>query len=446
MSINRKVLWSEGMFLRPQHFQQHDRFVENLVNGRCRGLRSFDWGFSSLKVDKGQLAIGKLALTEAVGTFPDGTPFSFPDDDPLPLPLDVVEDAKDELVYLSLPLTRPESPESDSESSTDSLARYRLSEREVRDNNAGADGRFPVQVGMLKPRLMLSRQERSGYACLGVGKVIEVRADKTVLLDERYIPPALNCGCTGSLGGFIKELEGLLHTRGEALAARVAGAGQGAGVAEVADFMLLQLINRYEPFLNHLGNSALLHPETFFGIGVQLMGELATFYRNGKRPTTLPPYVHDDLKSCFAPLMDELRSLLSMVLEQNAFQLPLTTPKPGVYVAKRPDLRLLESAIFVLAANAQVSSEMLRAHFPPQVKIGPVEDIAQLVRSALPGITIHPLPVAPRQIPYHAGFSYFELNKQSELWKKMANSGGFALHIGGNFPDLELEFWAIKKG
>ena len=83
---------------------------------------------------------------------------------------------------------------------------------------------------------------------------------------------------------------------------------------------------------------------------------------------------------------------------------------------------------------------------PPQVKIGPVEEIQQLVRAALPGISIHSLPVAPRQLPYHAGFSYFELNKQSELWKKMSNSGGFALHIGGSFPDLELEFWAIKKG
>jgi type VI secretion system protein ImpJ len=107
---------------------------------------------------------------------------------------------------------------------------------------------------------------------------------------------------------------------------------------------------------------------------------------------------------------------------------------------------LLDNAIFVLAVGAQVSSEMLRTHFPPQVKIGPVEEIAQLVSSALPGIPIQALPVAPRQIPYHAGLSYFELDKQNPYWKKMAAAGGFAFHIGGNFPGLELEFWAIKKG
>ncbi|QSA96409.1 type VI secretion system baseplate subunit TssK [Methylococcus sp. EFPC2] len=445
MSENNRVVWSEGMFLRPQHFQQHDRYIENLVTSRCRGLRSFDWGYSTLKLDHRQLAIGKLALAECRGAFPDGTPFDLPDDDELPLPLDVPEDAKNQVVYLALPQRRAESAEIDSEAYPDSLARFRLGEREVRDHNAGADGRYAVQVGKLKPRLMLARQERAGYVCLGVSRVIEVRADKTVVLDDRYIPPALNCFGAGLLGAFLRELHGLLHTRGEALAGRVIDAGRG-GVAEVADFLLLQAINRYEPLLEHLSATAALHPEDFCRLGLQLAGELATFYKPGKRPVNFPAYNHDDLQATFTPLMEELRQLLGMVLEQNAIQIPLSKPKFGVYAAKRPDIHLLDSAIFVLAVNAQVPPEVLRTHFPPQVKIGPVEDIQTLVRSALPGISIHPLPVAPRQIPYHAGYSYFELNKQSELWKKMSASGGFAIHIGGNFPELEMEFWAIKKG
>lgn len=444
MSEYSRVVWSEGMFLRPQHFQQHDRYLEALVDGRCSGLRSFDWGFGTLKLDPRQLAVGKLALVEARGIFPDGTPFNLPEDDELPLPLDAPDDVKDCVVYLSLPVRRPDSAEIDSDAFEDSLARYRLGEREVRDHNSGADGRYPVQIGKLHTRLMLERQERSGYVCLGVARIIEVRADKTVVLDEKYIAPGLNCFGTGLLGGFLRELQGLLHTRGEALAGRAAEAGKG-GVAEIADFMLLHLINRYEPLLEHLANTSALHPEDFYRLAVQMAGELATFYRPSKRPIGFPVYQHDDLQKCFTPVMEELRQLLSMVLEQNAIQIPLSKPKFGVYGAKRPDLKLLESAVFVLAANAQVPPDFLRIHFPPQVKIGPVEEIQQLVRSALPGISVHPLPVAPRQIPYHAGFSYFELDKQSELWKKMPASGGFAIHIGGNFPGLELEFWAIRK-
>ncbi|WP_447531943.1 hypothetical protein, partial [Pseudomonas aeruginosa] len=28
MSLDSKVVWSEGMFLNPQHFQQQDRYIE----------------------------------------------------------------------------------------------------------------------------------------------------------------------------------------------------------------------------------------------------------------------------------------------------------------------------------------------------------------------------------------------------------------------------------
>lgn len=445
MSEHNRVIWSEGMFLRPQHFQQHDRYFESLLQGLSLGIRAYSWGFAKLKLDHGCLAIGKVGLGECKGVFPDGTPFDLPQDDDLPVPLDVPENEKASIVYLALPLRRPDATEVDSQAFPDNMARYRLTERQVRDHNSGADGCYDVQIGALKPRLMCESQERSGYVCLGVARIVEVRADKTVILDKQFIPPAVNCASTGLLASFAGELQGLLHTRGEALAGRVAGSSQG-GVAEVADFMLLQLINRYEPLLAHLANAALLHPEDFFRLCLQMAGELATFYRPGKRPLAFPDYKHDDLKATFMPLIDELRSLLSMVLEQNAVQIPLAEPRPGVYVAKRPEQSLLDGAIFVLAAKAQVSSELIRSHFPPQVKIGPVEDIQSLVRSALPGIAIQALPVAPRQLPYHAGYSYFELNKQSELWVKMSKSGGFAIHVGGSFPELELEFWAIRKG
>jgi type VI secretion system protein ImpJ len=61
------------------------------------------------------------------------------------------------------------------------------------------------------------------------------------------------------------------------------------------------------------------------------------------------------------------------------------------------------------------------------------------------GIQLAPLPVAPRQIPYHSGFVYFELDRNNEFWRELQQSGGFAMHVGGEFPNLELEFWAIRE-
>jgi type VI secretion system protein ImpJ len=50
MSVNSKVVWSEGLLLQPHHFQQHDRYLENLVQARCAGLRPYPWGVSALKI------------------------------------------------------------------------------------------------------------------------------------------------------------------------------------------------------------------------------------------------------------------------------------------------------------------------------------------------------------------------------------------------------------
>ena len=134
-----------------------------------------------------------------------------------------------------------------------------------------------------------------------------------------------------------------------------------------------------------------------------------------------------------------------MVMEQTAIPIELQDRKFGVRVAVIADKELLRNATFVLAVAAQIPGEALRARFPTQTKIGPVERIRDLVNLQLPGVTMRPLPVAPRQIPYHAGFNYFELETRgNEMWKQLETSGGLAMHIAGEFPGLELELWAIR--
>ena len=36
--MNSKVLWTEGLFLQPHHFQQHDRYLERLVDKQALEL------------------------------------------------------------------------------------------------------------------------------------------------------------------------------------------------------------------------------------------------------------------------------------------------------------------------------------------------------------------------------------------------------------------------
>ncbi|MCB2261649.1 MAG: type VI secretion system baseplate subunit TssK [Candidatus Thiosymbion ectosymbiont of Robbea hypermnestra] len=445
MSWNNKVLWSEGVFLQPHHFQQHDRYLEHLIGASSRVATPYPWGVEQLTLDTDLLALGKVALVEAKGLLPDGTPFDLPGNDPPPPALELDETVKDQIVYLTLPLRQSGLVEAGDATATEATLRYRSRTQEVRDSHTGQQQtEAPIEVGGLALRLLLERDDRNGLAHTGLARILECRADKQILLDDAYIPPCVDAKASSRLAGFVGELLGLLHHRGEALAARVSGSGRG-GVAEWADFLLLQVINRLEPLAAHLDEMAALHPELLYRLLLPMAGELATFTTRNKRPPEFPTYRHADLAGTFTPVMIALREALSSVLEERAIAIPIQERRFGFRVAPLSDRTLLADAGFILAAHAKVNSEVLRNRFPAQVKVGPVEKIQELVKLALPGIALRPLPVAPRQIPFHSGFVYFELDRNSELWEQLEHSGGFSLHIGGEFPDLELEFWAIRE-
>ncbi|MDP9901029.1 type VI secretion system protein ImpJ [Variovorax ginsengisoli] len=432
------------MFLQPQHFQQHDRYLLAQEQQRSQAGRAYGWGFLSLSLDSAALQLGKIALRSAQGLMPDGVAFDIPGQDAAPAALDIAADVRDELVVLALPLQRPGVAESDAEGDAGSMPpRYQAAEVEVGDTNVTGQRMAPLQIGRLNLRVMLARDALEGYATLGLARIVERRADNQLVLDTQFIAPTLHAGSNDILASHLREVHGLLHQRGEALAARLAQPGR-AGVGEISDFLLLQTINRSEPLFAQLRQTSVLHPRELYFHGVALAGDLSTF-RERRRPAQLPAYLHDDPVRCFKPLMDDLRQSLSMVMEQTAIPIELQDRKYGIQVAIVPDVELQRTAQFVLAVAAQMPGDALRARFPTQVKIGTVERIRDLVNLQLPGVTLRPLPVAPRQIPYHAGYNYFELETRgSDMWKQLENSGGLAMHIAGDFPGLELEFWAVR--
>jgi type VI secretion system VasD/TssJ family lipoprotein len=70
MVWQRKVIWAEGMFLRPQHFQQQERFLFRQLQSRSLPGQPFFWGFSELELDTDLLRMGKLGIRSAHGVRP----------------------------------------------------------------------------------------------------------------------------------------------------------------------------------------------------------------------------------------------------------------------------------------------------------------------------------------------------------------------------------------
>ena len=444
MSWKSKVIWTEGMFLRPQHFQQQDRHNEQWIESRCGQLIPFAWGFTEFSIDTAVLSSGKFAIKSCKGVFPDGTPFSIPDQNSPPAPLKIPTAAKEETIYFTLPMQRHAGKEVKKSASDDALARYCLSEVEARDLHSPiSNGEAVIETGELCMSLRFAGQDLGAYTAIPSARLIERRADGKVIIEDSFIPSCLACSASPRLSDYVKEIQGLLHHRGEMLSKRIGAPGAG-GVAEVTDFLLLQIVNRYEPLFRHIVELHALHPEVLYRLLLQIAGELATITQPERRPQDFPLYRHEELSMTFLPVVEAIRASLNWVPETRAVPIPLEKRKFGVHTATIHDRSLFESASFVLAVNANVPTEKLHSNFPHQTTIATVEKLRDLVMSHTPGIEIRVLNVAPRQIPYHAGFIYFELDKHNKLWKELTKTGAIAMHFSGEYPGLELEFWAIR--
>lgn len=442
MAFENKVIWKEGMFIRAQHFQQDGRYLERFIRSRTAALRSYGWGLTELRLNRELLSTGRFAVERVAGIFQDGTPFAVPGDANHPPPLQIPENTRNCIVYLTLPISQPGGYESDA-STGDSNTRYVSAEIDVPDNNVGNVSSAAVVIGKLRLGYALESSDHSGLQSIGLARIVEVRSDSTVVLDDGYVPPILDSQIAPFVASMLAEVVGLLNHRGEAIAARLS-AGSTGTAAEMIDTLMLQAINRWQPVFTHLASASTVHPEAVYLDLIGLAGELATFTSQERRPREFPAYRHDQLQPTFAAVVAALRQALSAVLEQGAVAVPLIDRGYGIRVAQVSDRSIYGKYSFILAAKASLAPDVLVRNFTGQVKVGPVEQIRELVQSSLPGVMIRNLPSAPRQIPHHTGKVYFQLDKSSPLWRQVITSSAMAMHVAGDFPGLELELWAVK--
>lgn len=444
MSSRNRVIWREGLFIKPQHFQQQQRHADHMLHARLSALSDYFYGLQSLSINEDYLGFGRIALVSASGVMPDGTVFSIPVDDVLPPPLEVTDvSVANQKVYLALPLSVSGVSEV-GESGQAVATRLQSHRHDLRDLHSDGGDITSLEVGKVSLRLMLEREDRSAYAAIAIARILDKRPDGGLVLDPNFMPCSISVAAIPTLKRFLGESAGLVAERARSLAQRLAAPGQ-QGVADVAEFMMLQLLNRAQPQLSHLARLGTLHPERLHDALVQLCGELMTFTDESRLPPEFPAYRHDDQQVSFEPVILALRQSLSTVLSPRAVSIQLRKHPYGIMVAMVGDSDLMASAEFVLAVRARMPQEQLRKQLLQQTKIASSEKIRELISLQLPGIPLLPLPVAPRQLPYHAGYSYFQLDRQSPAWQMLAQSNTLAFHIAGDFPELDMQFWAIRS-
>ena len=191
MSWYSKVAWLEGLFLRPQHLQQTDRYLEHLVEARTRSVTPYPWGFSHVEIDFDLAQQSKFSVRQATGVMPDGTPFDVPGDSPLPPPIDIPSNAARQIVWLSLPVKAPNTREVDS-GSAESASRFTTGAEIFIDSTS--ELRVEQEIDVAYPRLGydLRRTAKPGFISLAIAEITEV-TDKKIIFDQKFVPPLLTC-------------------------------------------------------------------------------------------------------------------------------------------------------------------------------------------------------------------------------------------------------------
>jgi type VI secretion system protein ImpJ len=405
---------------------------------------ALDGGVHSLRIDPSQLALGRVALMDVVAVLPDGTPVQAPAWDDLPAPRGIPPETVGRLVKLAVPARAGDGAEVQQTEPSRAGGRYVARSQPARDTTGNAPA-ADLPVGMPALRLLLEGEPEDDLVCLPVARVAQVDPSGAVTLDASYVPASIRLGANPAFSAFAREIQGMVAARADALAARVDPSRTSTDVVGMLDIALLQLLNTHEPIFAQFARQPEARPEALHTESLRLAGALATFTRANRRPAPLPDWRHEEPWPPLAGLLGAIREALSQLVTESAVSLPLVPRGPGTWVSAIADRALLSAATFVLTARANIDAERLRAAFPPQAKVGPAEVIRDLVNLQLPGIGLRPMPVAPRELPFRTGTVYLELDRSGDLWRRMQTSSAFVVHVGGDYPGLALEFWAIRQ-
>jgi type VI secretion system protein ImpJ len=446
----RRVVWSKGMFLTPQHFQVQDKFIEDSLQFRFSASLFANWGVTSLKVDQEALANGTFTLHSCRGILPDGLAFSFPDSDAAPAGRPVQEffgptqDSMD--VYLAISEHHPQSVNFSSANTGDApggiATRYAVETVEINDESTSNEQRV-VQVGRKNFRLLLEGQNLEGFTTLRIARVL--RREGVYALDPDFIAPCVDLASSEHLMMLVRRLIEILASKSEALSANRRQKGQDLadfGVSETAQFWCLHTVNSCLPELKHIWAVRRGHPEILYVAMLRLAGALSTFSTDIKA-RELPDYDHDNLGRCFRLLDEKIRSLLDIIFKSKCVSIPLRLTTQSIWAGTVTNEEYLHNSQFFLAVGAKMGVDDLIKRVPQLVKVSPSDEMQNLVRLSLPGITLRHTPTPPSAITFKMDNQYFSLNQTGRLWDKIAQSRNISLHVPSEITEAKIELLVV---
>lgn len=446
MSRMSKVLWGEGLFLRPHHFQRQDAYHEARLQAMAGALHPYAWGVREAVFDAESLATGVLRAQRLSLVFPDGEPYDAPGADTLPDPL-VLEHLPAGVhattLHLAWPLLREQGGNCGIIEGRG--ARYQQSSQPAADLYTGA-GDAELAVLSKSVRLLTDDEPRDACASLPVLRVRRTAAGGFEV-DPDFLPPALSLQALPALQVRLRRLLDALQAKTASLYGHHREPSQSVvefRSGDIASFWLLHTVNAGFAALGHLHQHAGLHPERLHQELLRLAGGLLTFSR-GHTLADLPPYRHAEPAAGFEPLFAIIRELLDTVISARYTRIPLEETKPSFHLGRLDAHGVDGNAALYLAVGADLPANELVQTVPVRFKAGAPDDVEKCVLSALPGLKLVHAAQVPAAIPVRPGCQYFALEPRGPLHERLLKAGSLCVYVPSGIRELQLELIALTS-
>lgn len=445
-----KVLWGEGLFLRPQHFQRQDAYHEGRLAEVARALNPFGWGVQRLQVDTDALKAGLVQLRALELILPDGDLYAAPSEDELPVPValsSLPADLSQVVFHLALaPMRHAGSNFARDGHAAQPGTRYVQREEAATDWFTGA---VDASLATLRrqARLLTEHEPREHLVTV---PLLRLRRQGTggFTRDESFVPPVLSLEAAPALLLQLRSLLDVLQAKVDALYGMHREPSRHViefRSGDIASFWLLHTCSAAYAGLSHLHRQTLVHPERLFERLLELAGALMTFSKS-HRVADLPPYQHGAPEACFAQLDMIVRELLETVISTRCFSIALEELRPSYRQARLASQKIDAHTRFFLGVQASVPAAELVQLIPQRFKIGTPDDVEKLVLAATQGVRLTHAPQVPAAVPVRPGALYFGLEPRGPLYERMLQSQTLALYAPSGLPDLQLELFALNDG
>jgi len=420
--MSNRPLWTEGTMLCPQHLQQQDLYHEQHLAARLGAVASHPWGVLAVRFDPAALQAGQLALTHLRAVLPDGAAVDLDDASPQRPPARAIAPsfpASSErlAVHLVAPSLRPGVANVAAEPGAQH--RYRTVTRAIFDLTLGRSAR-DIDLSELNLALRLGDEPQTDQVALPLAELVRDAAGGFVL-DDGFIPPI--AALTGSpwLRAALRDLAALVGARRRALA------DDHRRQHDLARALFFHALSGALPLLRHLADAPETRPLQLYHQLLRLLGELRSFAAGD--PGDAPPFVFQNLRACFAPLLLELRRLVTDTLPDRFLRVPLEARPDGLWIGELRDDRLLRCAGYVLAVESDADPAALAGDLPALTRIAAWRRISLIVRNNVLGAPIRHAAHPPVEIPVLPHHTYFAIAPDDPSWLEVLRERNVAVYL-----------------